>query len=42
LCALPGRPDSAPFDRVMETFCSGVETKELIEYAAQENYGRKR
>jgi hypothetical protein len=31
----------APFDRIMETFCSGIETKALIDYAAQENYGRK-
>jgi hypothetical protein len=30
----------APFDRVMETFCSGVETKPLIEFGATENYGR--
>ena len=31
----------APFDRIMETFCSGVETKPLLDAAAKENYGRK-
>lgn len=31
----------APFDRIMETICSGVETAALMESAAKENYGRK-
>jgi hypothetical protein len=31
----------APFDKIMETACSGVETAGLLDYAAKENYGRK-